>query len=76
MDMQEWQGYVKKVAKSQYPVPEGMIKDYDDWRCRSIVGRMLYVLDDIEGAIALIESGDAMKMLEDYEAKQTGEDFR
>ena len=54
MDMQEWQGYVKKVANSQYPVPEGMIKDYDDWRCRSIVGRMLYVLDDIEGAIAVL----------------------
>ena len=34
MDMQEWQGYVQKVAKSQYPVPESMIKDYDDWRCR------------------------------------------
>ena len=33
MDMQEWQGYVQKVAKSQYPVPEGMIKDYDDCRC-------------------------------------------
>ena len=41
MDIKEWQGYVQKVAKSQYPVPEGMIKDYDDWRCRSIVGRML-----------------------------------
>ena len=54
MDMQEWQGYVQKVAKSQYPVPEGMIKDYDDWRCRSIVGRMLYVLGDIEGAIAVL----------------------
>ena len=34
------------------------------------------IKSDIEGAIALIESGDAMKMLEDYEAKQTGEDFR
>ncbi len=54
MDLQEWQGYVKKVAKSQYPVPEGMIKDYDDWRCRSIVGRMLYVLGDVEGAIAVL----------------------
>ena len=54
MDMQEWKAYVKKVANSQYPVPEGMIKDYDDWRCRSIVGRMLYVLDDIEGAIAVL----------------------
>ena len=54
MDMQEWQAYVKKVANSQYPVPEGMIKNYDDWRCRSIVGRMLYVLEDIEGAIAVL----------------------
>ena len=36
----------------------------------------LEIESDIEGAIALIESGDAMKMLEDYEAKQTGEDFR
>ena len=32
--------------------------------------------NDIEGAIALIESGEAMELLADYEAKQTGEDFR
>ena len=70
MDMQEWQGYVQKVAKSQYPVPEGMIKDYDDWRCRSIVGRMLYVLDDIEGAIMnLVEEAIA-------ENPQSVADFR
>lgn len=54
MELQEWQGYVKKVANSQYPVPEGMIKNYDDWRCRSIVGRMLYALDDVEGAITVL----------------------
>ena len=39
MDQQEWMGYVSRLANGEYPVPVGMIQDYNDWRCRSIVGR-------------------------------------
>ncbi len=56
MDQKEWQAYVEKVAKCQFPVPMELINDYDDWRCRSIVGRMLLVLDDVEGAIAILST--------------------
>ena len=41
MDQQEWMGYVSRLANGEYPVPVGMIQDYNDWRCRSIVGRRL-----------------------------------
>ena len=56
MDPKEWQAYVEKVAKCQFPVPMELINDYEDWRCRSIVGRMLLVLDDVEGAIAILST--------------------
>lgn len=56
MEQQEWQEYVQKIATSEYPVPIGMIADYDDWRCRSIVGRMLYILKDVEGAMAVLST--------------------
>lgn len=54
MEQQEWMEYVKKVTTCHYPVPAAMVQDYNDWRCRSIVGRMLYFLKDIEGAIAIL----------------------
>ena len=50
MEKQEWQGYVQKVASCDYPIPLNLINDYDDWKCRSNVGRMLMILKDIEGA--------------------------
>ena len=56
MDPKEWQEYVEKVAKCQFPVPMELINDYEDWRCRSIVGRMLLVLDDVEGAISILST--------------------
>ena len=34
MDQQEWMGYVSRLANGEYPVPVGMIQDYNDWRCR------------------------------------------
>ena len=37
MDQQEWMGYVSRLANGEYPVPVGMIQDYNDWRCRSIL---------------------------------------
>lgn len=56
MEQAQWNEYVKKVATCQWPVPAGMINDMDDWRCRSIVGRMLLVLDDIEGAMEVLST--------------------
>ena len=51
MDQQEWMGYVSRLANGEYPVPVGMIQDYNDWRCRSIVGRALYWMGDTESAM-------------------------
>lgn len=54
MEKQEWQAYVQKVASCDYPIPPNLINDYDDWKCRSNVGRMLLILKDIEGAMAVL----------------------
>ena len=54
MDKQEWQGYVQKVASCDYPIPPNLINDYNDWKCRSNVGRMLMILKDVEGAMAVL----------------------
>lgn len=56
MEQEQWKEYVKKVANCQWPVPVSMISDMDNWRCRSIVGRMLLVLDDIEGAMQVLST--------------------
>ena len=29
MDQQEWMGYVSRLANGEYPVPVGMIQDYN-----------------------------------------------
>lgn len=54
MEKQEWQAYVKQVISCDYPIPLNLVNDYDDWKCRSNVGRMLYILKDIEGAMAVL----------------------
>lgn len=54
MEKQEWQEYVQKVASCDYPIPPNLINDYDDWKCRSNVGRMLMILKDVEGAMAVL----------------------
>ena len=54
MEKQEWQEYVHKVASCDYPIPPNLINDYDDWKCRSNVGRMLMILKDVEGAMAVL----------------------
>lgn len=54
MDPQEWNEYVQKIATCNYPIPTGMINNYEDWKHRSIVGRMLYILKDVEGAMAVL----------------------
>ena len=54
MEKQEWQEYVHKVASCDYPIPPNLINDYDDWKCRSNVGRMLMILKDVEDAMAVL----------------------
>ncbi len=54
MDQLEWQGYVHRVATCDYPIPLNFINDYNDWKCRSTVGRMLLILRDVEGAMAVL----------------------
>lgn len=56
MEQQEWMEYVSRLANGEYPVPVGMIQDYNDWRCRSIVGRALYWMGDTEGAMRVLST--------------------
>ena len=54
MNEQEWQACVNHVAGGEYPVPRGMISNYNDWRCRSTVGRALYWMDEVEAAMHVL----------------------
>lgn len=56
MEKAEWAGYVQKVATWDIPIPVTMINDQDDWKCRSIVGRSLFIMKDIEGAMNVLAS--------------------
>ena len=54
INQEEWNAYVEKIASCDYPIPAGMINNINDWKHRSIVGRMLYILKDIEGAMTVL----------------------
>lgn len=54
MNEQEWLACVNHVAGGEYPIPRGMISNYDDWRCRSTVGRALYWMDEIEASMRVL----------------------
>lgn len=54
MDEQQWLEYVQKVATGSVPIPASMISNYEDWHCRSIVGRVLFIMKDIEGAMTVL----------------------
>lgn len=54
MNEQEWLACVNHVASGEYPIPRGMISDYNDWRCRSTVGRALYWMDEVEAAMRVL----------------------
>jgi len=56
MEFEEWQEYVNRVASYSVPIPPDFIKDYNDWHCRSIVGRMLFLMKDIEGAMRVLST--------------------
>lgn len=66
MEEKEWQEYVQKVATGTIPIPASMINNYEDWHCRSIVGRMLLIMKDIEGAMnVLATTRDVVPDMED-----------
>ena len=54
MNEKEWQAYVNRLAVGGHPIPKNMINDYNNWVCRSTVGRALYWMDDVEGAMAVL----------------------
>lgn len=54
MNEQEWLACVNHVAGGEYPVPRGMISNYNDWRCRSTVGRALYWMDEVEASMRVL----------------------
>lgn len=56
MEFEEWQEYVNVVASCDYPIPPDFIKDYNDWHCRSIVGRMLLILGYVEPAMRVLST--------------------
>ena len=56
LTMEEWRGYLHKIETCEYPLPASMLAEYNDWRNRSIVGRMLFVLKDIEGAMRVLST--------------------
>lgn len=53
---EEWQGYLHKIETCDYPLPASLIGEYNDWRNRSIVGRMLFILKDVEGAMRVLST--------------------
>ena len=56
LDRQEWLEYVRFCAGGEFPIPMGLISDYDDWLCRSIVGRMLLIRGKREEALQVLST--------------------
>lgn len=54
MNEKEWLDCTQRVSGGEYPIPQGMISDYNDWRCRSIVGRALYWMKETELAMQVL----------------------
>lgn len=56
LDKQEWLSYVSFCAGGEFPIPVGLISNYDDWLCRSIVGRMLLIREKPEAALRVLST--------------------
>lgn len=54
MDAKEWNAYVDYASSGEWPIPRGFISDYDNWICRSVVGRALFFRDKVEEAMAVL----------------------
>lgn len=52
----EWQAYVQQVSTGEWVIPVTLIQDYDNWLCRSMVGRALYFRGDLEGAMRVLST--------------------
>ncbi|MDD3396662.1 MAG: hypothetical protein PHQ45_05515 [Acidaminococcaceae bacterium] len=56
LDPQEWKAYVDFVSGGEWPIPRGFISNYDNWLCRSMVGRALYFREKPEEAMAVLST--------------------
>ena len=56
IDNQEWKAYVTKCTTGEWPVPPSFVSDKDNWLCRAIVGRVLYFIKDVEGALTVLST--------------------
>lgn len=56
MEQNEWDSYVQKISTCPYPILPDFIKNQEDWHCRSVVGRMLFLLKDVEGAMRVLST--------------------
>ena len=53
---QEWKEYVTKCTTGEWPVPAVFVSDKNNWVCRAIVGRVLYFIKDVEGALTVLST--------------------
>ena len=56
IDDQEWKAYVTKCTTGEWPVPPSFVSDKNNWLCRAIVGRVLYFIKDVEGALTVLST--------------------
>ena len=56
IDDLEWKAYVTKCTTGEWPVPPGFVSDKNNWLCRAIVGRVLYFIKDVEGALTVLST--------------------
>jgi tetratricopeptide (TPR) repeat protein len=53
---EEWNAYVNFASSGEWPIPKALIENYDDWLCRSAVGRALFFRKKIEEAMAVLST--------------------
>ena len=65
---QEWRVYVTQCTTGEWPVPPSFVSDKNNWMCRAIVGRVLYFIKDVEGALTVLSTfiNDVEPDLEDH----------
>ena len=74
MDPKEWNAYVDFVSGGEWPIPRGFISDYNNWICRSVVGRALYFREQTEAAMTVLSTVlDVVPSMEKPEGTNMGE---
>ena len=56
IEAKEWNEYVDFVSGGEWPVPRDFISNYDNWLCRSVVGRALYFRGKTEEAMTVLST--------------------